>query len=161
MNIGQRIKVLRKEYLHLNQTDFATPLGLTQAAIGAYENELRNVSEPSILAICRVYGVREQWLRSGEGDIFHSSAISCSIISELVQEYDLDLMDQHLIAEYLKLDKPSRSILKNYIKKVFLTAENKSPHTEQTPNDLFYGIPKTSEELEAAFPPIDIHADVG
>lgn len=123
MSIGIRIKELRKDILKLNQTEFGAPLGLSQSAIGGYESEIRNVSDQSILAICREYGVREEWLRDGTGEVFVSGQVSPSIVSGLAQEYDLDLMDEALISEYLKLDKQSRAVLKNYIKKVFLAAD--------------------------------------
>lgn len=126
MSIGKRIKELRKDILKLNQTDFGAPLGLTYSAIGGYEKEIRNVSDQSILAICREYGVSEQWLRTGEGDIFSSNQVPSTIVSGLAQEYDLDLMDQNLIAEYLKLDKQSREVLKGYIKRVFLASDEEA-----------------------------------
>lgn len=124
MSIGVRIKNLRKDYLHMNQTDFAAPLGLTHAAIGAYEKELRNVSEPSILAICRVYGVREEWLREGTGEVFAAGSVAPSIISELANEYGLDYFDQALIGEYLKLDKPTRATLKKKVKEFLKAVED-------------------------------------
>lgn len=124
MSIGKRIKELRKEYLHMNQTDFGAPLGLTYSAIGGYEKEIRNVSDASILAICREYGVSEQWLRDGVGDVFVSGSVAPSIISELTQEYDLDAFDQALISEYLKLDKPTRAALKKKVKEFLKAVEN-------------------------------------
>ena len=123
MNIGERISVLRKEYLHISQAELAKALGLTQSAIGAYEKEIRNVTEPSIISICREYGVSERWLRYGEGDPFISGSVCPGVLSDLASEYDLDLMDQNLIAEYLKLDKQSRNVLKEYIRNVFLASD--------------------------------------
>ena len=69
MSIGKRIKEVRKA-LKLTQPELAAKLGLTQSAISGYEAELKNVSEPSIISICRAYNVNEQWLRTGEGDMF-------------------------------------------------------------------------------------------
>lgn len=123
MSIGLRIRELRKEYLHMNQTEFAAPLGLTQAAIGAYENELRNVSEPSILSICREYGVSEKWLRDGVGDVFVAGSAAPSIVAGLAQEYDLDYFDQAVIGEYLKLDKNTRAVLKKKVKEFLKAVE--------------------------------------
>ena len=120
MSIGERIAILRKEYLKLSQAEFAGALGLTHAAIGAYERGLRNISEPSILSICREYGVREEWLRYGTGEVF--TAAAPSLISDLSQEFNLDSLDQAIISEYLKLDKQSRSVLKNYIRNVLLAS---------------------------------------
>lgn len=129
MSIGKRIKELRKEYLHMNQTDFGAPLGLTYSAIGGYEKESRNVSDASILAICREYGVSEPWLRDGDGEMFVSGVVAPSIISDLTQEYDLDDFDQALVSEYLKLDKQTRAAIKSYIRKV-IDAENASIEKE-------------------------------
>lgn len=131
MSVGKRIKELRKDHLHLNQTDFGAPLGLTYSAIGGYEKEIRGVSDATILSICREYGVREEWLRDGAGDVFASGQVPSTIVSNLAQEYDLDLMDQNLIAEYLKLDKQSREVLKGYIRRVFLASDEEAAIREE------------------------------
>ena len=120
MSIGKRIKELRKNYLRLNQTDFATPLGLNQSTIGGYENDFRSVSDATILSICRQYGVREEWLRYGTGEIFSGSSIAPSDLAELAKKYDLDKYDQALIMEYMKLEKPVRERLKQKIREIFL-----------------------------------------
>lgn len=116
MSIGKRIKELRLA-LNLNQTDFAKPLGLTYGAIGGYENELRNVSEPSIIAICREYRVNEEWLRSGQGEMFVQTPNSC--FEYLAREYNLDAMDIALIKEYVSMSEQYRSAIKETMKKVF------------------------------------------
>lgn len=124
MSIGERIRILRKEYLHINQTEFGKPLGLTQAAIGGYEKEIRSVSDQSIVSICREYGVREEWLREGTGEVFAAGSVAPSIISELANEYGLDYFDQALIGEYLKLDKPTRATLKKKVKEFLKAVED-------------------------------------
>lgn len=130
MEIYERMKLLRRE-LGMNQADFAAPLGLKQSTIGNYESGSRGVSDATILAICREYGVSEQWLRTGEGEIFASNQVPSTIVSNLAQEYDLDLMDQNLIAEYLKLDKQSREVLKGYIRRVFLASDEEAAIREE------------------------------
>lgn len=116
MSIGKRIKELRLA-LHLNQTDFAKPLGLTYGAITGYENELRNVSKPSIIAICREYRVNEEWLRSGQGEMFVQTPNSC--FEYLAREYKLDAMDIALIKEYVSMNEQYRNAIKETMKKVF------------------------------------------
>lgn len=130
MEIYERMKLLRRE-LGMNQADFAAPLGLKQSTIGNYESGSRGVSDATILAICREYGVSEQWLRTGDGEIFTSNQVPSTIVSNLAQEYDLDLMDQNLIAEYLKLDKQSREVLKGYIRRVFLASDEEAAIREE------------------------------
>lgn len=124
MNISERIRELRKEYLHMNQADFAAPLGLRQSTVGNYESGSRSISDASILAICREYGVSEQWLRDGVGEVFVSGSVAPSIISDLAQEYDLDFFDQAIIGEYLKLDKPTRAALKKKLKEFLKAVED-------------------------------------
>ena len=51
------------------------------------------------------------------------AAIPATVVSELAREHDLDDMDQAIIAEYLKLDKGSRAVLKDYIKRVYLASD--------------------------------------
>lgn len=116
MSIGKRIKELRLA-LQLNQTEFAKPLGLTYSAIAGYENELRNVSEPSIIAICREYRVNEEWLRSGQGEMFVQTPNSC--FEYLAREYKLDAMDIALIKEYVSMNEQYRNAIKETMKKVF------------------------------------------
>lgn len=116
MSVGSRVRELRKA-LKLTQPDFAKSLGLTQSAISGYEKELKNVSEPSIIAICREYGVNEKWLRTGEGDMFLE--IPNTYMEGLAREYELDKVDVALISEYLKLDKPYRDALKAKMRKIF------------------------------------------
>lgn len=130
MEIYERMKLLGRE-LGMNQADFAAPLGLKQSTIGNYESGSRGVSDATILAICREYGVSEQWLRTGDGEIFTSNQVPSTIVSNLAQEYDLDLMDQNLIAEYLKLDKQSREVLKGYIRRVFLASDEEAAIREE------------------------------
>lgn len=123
MSVGKRIKELRKDHLHLNQTDFGAPLGLTYSAIGGYEKEIRGVSDATILSICREYGVREEWLREGTGEIFAAGSVAPSIVAGLAQEYDLDYFDQAVIGEYLKLDKNTRAVLKKKVKEFLKAVE--------------------------------------
>lgn len=123
MEINDRIRALRKE-LGVNQAEFGESLGLRQSTIGNYESGSRAVSDATILAICRHYGVNEEWLRYGSGEMFVS--LPSSAVSGLVKEYALDAMDQALITEYLKLDPQGRSVLKEYVKRVYLAADEQA-----------------------------------
>lgn len=69
MDIGGRIFELRKK-MNINQADFGEKIGVTRSAICNYENGSRSVGEQTIIAICKVYGVNDKWLRTGEGEMF-------------------------------------------------------------------------------------------
>lgn len=60
-----RIIDLRKS-LNLTQSEFADRLGLSRNYIWMLENGERTPSDRTISDICREFGVREAWLRTGE-----------------------------------------------------------------------------------------------
>lgn len=69
MSRGQRVKELRKE-LDLTLEKFSDPLGVGKTAISNIENGSRNLTDQMIASICREYRVNEEWLRTGEGEMF-------------------------------------------------------------------------------------------
>lgn len=109
MSIGIRIKELRKDILKLNQTEFGAPLGLSQSAIGGYESEIRNVSDQSILAICREYNVREEWLREGTGKVFEDP--STFSLDEFAQQHGATELELNIMKAYFELDPDLRGKL--------------------------------------------------
>lgn len=64
-----RLKQLRKA-VGLNQTAFGEKIGVKQSTVAAYECGARNPLDTVIRSICREFDVNEQWLRTGEGDMF-------------------------------------------------------------------------------------------
>lgn len=69
MEQGQRVKVVRKE-LGMTLDAFGKRVGVTKTAISNIENGARCLTDQMLLSICREFNVNEQWLRSGEGDMF-------------------------------------------------------------------------------------------
>lgn len=64
-----RIRLLRKE-LKLNQTDFGERIGVKQASVAGYEAGIRTPLDAVITSICREFNVNEDWLRTGNGEMF-------------------------------------------------------------------------------------------
>lgn len=64
-----RIKALRKA-LGLNQTQFGERIGVKQNTVAVYELGRAIPSESVITLIQREFGVSEEWLRTGEGEMF-------------------------------------------------------------------------------------------
>jgi transcriptional regulator with XRE-family HTH domain len=67
-NQQSRIKSLRKS-LKLNQTEFAKKLGITYSTISKIETGSQ-LTDQNVKTICLTFGVSEQWLRTGEGEMF-------------------------------------------------------------------------------------------
>lgn len=61
-----RIRELRKDHLQMTQQAFADKLGFSQNFIWQIEKGERTPSDRTISDICREFGVREEWLRTGE-----------------------------------------------------------------------------------------------
>lgn len=67
--MNNRIKAVRKA-LSLNQTEFGAKIGVKQGTVAAYESGSRVPLDSVVVSICREFGVSEQWLRTGEGEMF-------------------------------------------------------------------------------------------
>ena len=67
--MNERIRALRHT-LQLSQKEFARQIGLKQNAISYMERPGATVTEQNIRAICAQFGVREDWLRFGSGEMF-------------------------------------------------------------------------------------------
>lgn len=67
--MGDRLKQLRKA-LNLTQQEFADRIGISRGNIGAYEVGKNALSDAVVSLICKEFSVNEEWLRTGEGDMF-------------------------------------------------------------------------------------------
>lgn len=70
MNIGERIRHLRKNELKMTQDDFASKIDISRSNIGNIEIGRIAVTERIIASICREFNVSEEWLRTGNGEMF-------------------------------------------------------------------------------------------
>lgn len=65
----ERLKQLRKT-LDLTQQEFADRIGSARDNIAGYETGRRNPSVAVISLICTKFNVNEEWLRTGNGEMF-------------------------------------------------------------------------------------------
>lgn len=90
MNI--RIKKIRN-ILNLSQKDFAEKLGLKQNAISYMEKKGATVTEQNIKLICSQFNVNENWLRTGNGEIFIENKIKQDEFFEIFDKLSTHLQD--------------------------------------------------------------------
>lgn len=64
-----RIKKIRKE-LDLTQQEFADRLGIKRGGVANYEIGRNEPADSVISLICREFNVNEEWLRTGQGEMF-------------------------------------------------------------------------------------------
>ena len=67
--MNSRIKMVRKT-LGLSQTEFGERLGIKQTTVAGYETGGRTPMDAVVSLICREFNVNEQWLRTGDGEMF-------------------------------------------------------------------------------------------
>ena len=67
--LKDRIKKIRKE-LDLTQQEFADRIGVKRGGIANYEIGRNEPTDSVISLICREFNVNEDWLRTGEGEMF-------------------------------------------------------------------------------------------
>lgn len=81
-----RIRAIREKQ-GMNQAEMANKIGVTMASISAYETGVRKPSNTTIAVICDKFGVSEDWLRTGEGEMMQETPRT--IIDDLARQYNL------------------------------------------------------------------------
>lgn len=110
--IGERIKTLRKA-LGLSQTDFAARIGTVQNTITGYETGRREPSNQVLTLICREFRVSEDWLRTGEGEMFVPTP--STVVDQLCEEYDLDGAARVVLEKFITLPPEEQEVIIGYM----------------------------------------------
>ena len=113
--MNERLKLIRRE-LSLSQEAFGKKLGVTGAGISKIESGDRNLTEQMILAICREFNVREEWLRNDNGEMFLD--FTEDEFTKAAANLSNDAFVRSLIVEYWKLDEDSRRLFREFIYKL-------------------------------------------
>lgn len=71
--MNDRIVQLRK-HLGLTQRAFGKRIGLTDAMVSMIESGKKTMQNRTVSLICYTFGVNEDWLRNGSGDMLTSRA---------------------------------------------------------------------------------------
>lgn len=113
--IGERIKILRKE-LGKTQQAFASAIGLKRNTIANYEIDQIQPSDRTIADICREFNVSENWLRTGEGEMFLDLGEDEELVQVLaaIQVSDDDMVKDLLIS-YWHLDEKEKAAIRKLI----------------------------------------------
>lgn len=120
MEIYDRVKYLRKDFLHLTQDEFSKKLNISRANVANIESGRVSITERTIQDICRIFSINEDWLRFGHGDIerppMGKGNELVELIADLVQTDD-DFSKQFII-EYLKLSDDEKKVIKKIMRNV-------------------------------------------
>lgn len=170
MNTGERIKKLRKT-LDLTQQKFGERLGIKGNTVAQYELGRSNPVDSVFSLICREFNVNEEWLRNGEGEMFNPAP--SDVLDQLADKYKLSNAAYIVVEKFVNLRPEKRKELIDFfmeISKAIMESEA-DPHKAALPEGTYTGfsedqavqifqhmknqIPRTPEELESKYPPME------
>lgn len=70
-SINFRLKEIRDKE-RLSQASFGKRLKISQSQIASYETGYRNITDRTIKDVCREFNINEDWLLTGEGDMYNN-----------------------------------------------------------------------------------------
>lgn len=114
--MNQRLKKLRKS-LDLTQQKFADRIGIARGNVGAYEVGKNAPSDAVISLICREFNVNENWLRTGEGEMFIKQTRDEQIASFVgsIQSSEDDSFKKRFISMLSSLDESEWEVLEKMV----------------------------------------------
>lgn len=116
--MNTRIKKLRKT-LDLTMEDFGKRVGVTRTAISNIESGNRNVTEQMFKLVCREFNVNEEWLRTGDGEMFVALPIEDEIAAYVEDlfaddgENELYNIIKAIMRTYNELSPKSQEVLRD------------------------------------------------
>lgn len=115
--MNERIKKLRKA-LDLTQQQFADKIKVKRNTVATYEMGRSEPSDSAISLICREFNVNENWLRTGEGEMFEQLTDQQKIMkytAMLLKDKDSVMATaiKNFIITYEQLDDTSKKVLED------------------------------------------------
>ncbi|MGL5257011.1 MAG: helix-turn-helix domain-containing protein [Proteocatella sp.] len=127
MTINERIKLIRQNS-GLNQKLFSNELGISQGGVSWMEKPGNNISDQSKKMICAKFHIHEEWLETGNGDMYVQS--EKDIVELLVKQYHMSLEQKKLMEIFLSMSEEKRDAVSKAFFDVIEAAINiKSKHT--------------------------------
>lgn len=111
--MNERIKKVR-ETLDLTQEEFGRRIGSARNTIANYENGNRNPSNSVILSICREFDINEDWLRTGEGEMFCKLETNDIVAKATRLLGEKDPMFEAFVETYSTLSPSDRKVLMDF-----------------------------------------------
>lgn len=114
--MNERLKKLRKA-LDLTQQEVADRIGIKRNSFANYETGRNTPIDAIIVSICKEFNVNENWLRTGEGDMFMELSRGEQIeefIGNLLQGEE-DSFKRRLISGLAALDENGWKVLEDFL----------------------------------------------
>lgn len=148
MEIYERIRELRKKHLKMSMEVFGKRLGVSRDTINNIElNRLARPDQKMSLykLICSEFGVSEEWLLNGTGDMWDNKEAEYGTLIDRVMTGENEFA-KNIFKTFALFDEKDWEALQAMIEKYLNVAS-----AEAVPD--YEDIPDTPEELEKQFPP--------
>lgn len=109
LELHERIRELRKNYLHMSQTAFGAKLGVSRSVINNIE--LNALARPDqklslIKLMCREFSVSEEWLLNGTEPMFIQPETFS--LDQYLKERGCTTLEMEIVKAYFELDIDTR-----------------------------------------------------
>lgn len=144
MTFGERVRKLRR-LKDLTQQEFADRIGVKRNTVATYEIGRSEPIDAVISLICREFNVSEQWLRTGEGEMFNQPQSRKDEIQRIVErmmEGRKAEFKYRLISVLNRLDEDQWGALEDYLWEIL---DGRSAVPEQAP---LPARPETEQEID-------------
>ncbi|MBL3729070.1 helix-turn-helix domain-containing protein [Lysinibacillus sp. HST-98] len=146
--MNERMRYLRKT-LGFNQKEMGDKIKLSQTHISSLENGARDATDRIISDICREFNVNEQWLRTGEGEMFIQPETFS--LDEYAQKSQLSELELDIIKSYMDLNKDVRQAILKTAQQLFAKHSEIASTVEENNDqvDIEAELERYRQELEA------------
>ena len=134
--MNERIRKLRED-MGLTRAAFGQRLGVSGDVINNLERGRVEIKDPIIKLICAEYGIREEWLRTGEEPMAEKPKVFN--LDKFARERGASDLELRVVKAYFELEPEIRKMLIEHFK-AELSEEEVQVH------------PDTPEELESQYP---------
>lgn len=109
LELYERIRLLRKDYLHMSQTEFGIKLGVSRSVIKNIE--LDALARPDqklslIKLMCKEFSVNEEWLLHGSMPMFVTPETFS--LDQYLKERGCTSLEMEIVKAYFELDMDTR-----------------------------------------------------
>lgn len=125
--MDERLKELRKA-LGITQQEFADKLNTSRSNIASYETKKNFPSNAVISLICKEFRINEEWLRTGEGDMFQ---VVTDPVGEYISEFLIDANHSlksviySFMKTYSELNEKNKALLNSILDEFIENLNNK------------------------------------
>lgn len=143
MTQGERVREVRKSF-GLTLEKFGDRIGLKKNSVSQIENGKNELTDGNTLAICREYNVSEEWLRTGNGEMFIEP--DTFSLDEFAKTHGATELELEIMKAYFELDADIRKAVMEHFKSKLRTAVDANAALL---------VPDSPEELEKLYPPVE------